>query len=173
VSRRPGAPWPLAAALALAVLVADQATKVWALGALRGRPPRTVIPGFFDLTFSMNNGGVFGMLSGQPSAWRRIFFVAATLAALAVIAALIRQWGRESRLLLVALSLVSGGAVGNLVDRVRFGSVVDFIDWYWRGYHWYTFNVADSAITAGAVLILLHSFLPQRPRLDLGGLGRE
>ena len=74
----------------------------------------------------------------------------------------LRRWARESRLALVALSLVAGGAVGNLVDRLRFGSVVDFIDWYWGSYHWYTFNVADAAITSGAALLILHSFLPER-----------
>ena len=73
----------------------------------------------------------------------------------------LRRWGRESRLLVVALALVAGGAIGNLVDRLRFGSVVDFIDWYWRSYHWYTFNIADSAITTGAALLLLQSLLPE------------
>lgn len=147
----------------MAVVALDQWTKSWALVTLRGRPPRTVIPGFFDLTFNRNTGGVFGLLAGTPSLGRRVFFTAATLAALAVIVILLRRWGRESRLLAAGLSLVAGGAVGNLIDRLRYGSVVDFIDWYWRQYHWPTFNIADSAITAGATLVLLYSFLPGRP----------
>ncbi|HEY6001123.1 MAG TPA: signal peptidase II [bacterium] len=151
-------PWAAASAIAGGVLLLDQVTKAWVLHAMPGAPPMTVVPGCFDLTFSRNTGGVFGLFSGTPTAGRRLLFTAVTLAALALLVALLRQWGRESRLALVALSLVAGGAVGNLVDRLRFGSVVDFIDWYWGSYHWYTFNVADAAITSGAVLLLLHSF---------------
>jgi signal peptidase II len=128
-----------------------------------GAPPLTVIPGFFDVTFSRNTGGVFGLFAGHPGAGRRVLFAAATVAALALIVGLLRRWGRESRLVLVALSLVAGGAVGNLVDRLRFGSVVDFIDWHWRTHHWYTFNVADSAITVGALLLFVHSLAPDSP----------
>lgn len=163
MASRSGVPWAALAAVALVVVAADQATKGWALHALQGAAPRTVIPGFFNLTFGRNTGGVFGLFAGAPSTGRRVLFAAATAAALGVILAMLRHWGRESRLLCVALALIAGGAVGNLIDRLRFGSVVDFIDWYWRGFHWYTFNVADSAITLGAVLLLIQSFLPERP----------
>lgn len=151
--------------IAAVVLVLDQATKTWALRAL-GTSPLTVIPGFFDLTLSHNTGGVFGLFAGAPSFGRRAVFVGATAAALGVIVYFLRRWGHESRLLAVALSLVGGGALGNLVDRLRFGSVVDFIDWYWRDHHWYTFNVADGAITVGAVLLFVQSLLPQHPSGD-------
>ena len=151
----------MALTIAAVVLALDQATKAWVLHTLPGAPPLTVIPGCFDLTFSRNTGGVFGLLAGAPSFARRAFFVSATAVALGVIVVFLRRWGRESRLLIVSLALVAGGAVGNLVDRLRFGSVVDFIDWHWRGYHWYTFNVADSAISTGAVLLVLHSLLPE------------
>jgi signal peptidase II len=167
--RREGFPWAQALLIAGIVLVLDQATKAWVLRTMPGAPPLTVIPGFFDVTFSRNTGGVFGLFAGHPGAGRRVLFAAATVAALALIVGLLRRWGRESRLVLVALSLVAGGAVGNLVDRLRFGSVVDFIDWHWRTWHWYTFNVADAAITTGAGLLLLHSFLPQRPPDARGG----
>jgi signal peptidase II len=155
--------WVLVVAVAALVLALDQATKAWALRALAGAGPVTVIPGYFDLTLSRNTGGVFGLFAGAPSLVRRAFFVAATAVALGVIVSFLRRWGPESRLLTVALSLVAGGALGNLIDRLRFGSVVDFIDWYWRTHHWYTFNVADSAISVGAVLLLVHSLLPQAP----------
>jgi len=154
--------WTASLAVAIVVLALDQVTKAWVLRALPGSPPVTVIPGFFDLVLSRNTGGVFGLFAGPPSLARRVFFVGATAVALSFLAALLRTWGRESRLLLVALSLVAGGAVGNLVDRLRFGSVVDFIDWHWRSHHWYTFNVADAAITTGAALLLAHSLVPQR-----------
>jgi len=160
MERREGVSWAMALTVAAAVIALDQATKAWVLHALPGKPPLTVIPGFFDLTFSRNTGGVFGLLAGAPSFGRRAFFVGATAVALGVIVVLLRNWGRDSRLLTFALSLVAGGAVGNLVDRLRFGSVVDFVDWHWRTHHWYTFNVADSAITAGAALLLAHSLAP-------------
>jgi signal peptidase II len=148
----------MALTIAAVVLALDQATKAWVLQNLPGAPPLTVIPGFFDLTFSRNTGGVFGLLAGAPSFGRRAFFVGTTAIALGVIFVFLRRWGRESRLLTIALSL---GAIGNLIDRLRFGSVVDFIDWYWRSHHWYTFNVADSAISSGAVLLIAHSLLPE------------
>jgi signal peptidase II len=163
VTRRSGVSWGAALAIAAAVLLLDQGTKAWVLQNLPGAPPLTVVPGFFDLTFSRNTGGVFGLLAGAPSFGRRAFFVGATAVALGVIVVFLRRWGRESRLLTVSLALVAGGAVGNLVDRLRFGSVVDFIDWHWRSYHWYTFNVADSGISVGAVLLILHSLLPDAP----------
>lgn len=154
-------PWGLALTIAAVVLALDQATKAWVLQNLPGTPPLTVIPGFFNLTFSRNTGGVFGLLAGEPSFGRRAFFVGATAIALGVIVVFLHRWGRESRLLTVSLALVAGGAIGNLVDRLRFGSVVDFIDWYWRSHHWYTFNIADSAISTGAVLLIAHSLLPE------------
>lgn len=162
MERRDGVSWTMVIAIVVAVLALDQATKAWALRVLAGAAPITVIPGCFDLSFSRNTGGVFGLLAGAPSFGRRAFFVAATALALGVIAHVLRRHGRESRLLCVALALVAGGALGNLVDRLRFGSVIDFIDWYWRSYHWYTFNVADSAISTGAVLLLAQSLLPER-----------
>lgn len=151
----------MALTIAAVVLALDQATKAWVLHTLPGAPPLTVIPGFFDLTFSRNTGGVFGLLAGAPSFGRRAFFVGATAIALGVIVVFLRRWGRESRLLTAALALVAGGAIGNLIDRLRFGSVVDFIDWYWGSHHWYTFNIADSAISTGAVLLIVHSLLPE------------
>lgn len=159
--------WGMVLTIAAVVLVIDQATKAWALHALPGAPPLTVIPGFFDLVLSRNTGGVFGLGAGTASTGRRVFFVGATAIALGVIGLFLRRWGHESRLLTVSLALVAGGAVGNLVDRLRFGSVVDFIDWYWRDHHWYTFNIADSAISTGAVLLVAHSLFSQ-PAADAG-----
>jgi len=159
--RRDGVSWGTALTIAAVVLALDQATKAWVLQNLPGAPPLTVIPGFFDLVFSRNTGGVFGLGAGAPSLGRRVFFVGTTAIALGVIVVFLRRWGHESRLLTVALSLVAGGAIGNLIDRLRFGSVVDFIDWYWRSHHWYTFNIADSAISTGAVLLIAHSLLPE------------
>ena len=112
MERRERVSWAMALAVAAAVLACDQWTKAWVLRTLPGKPPLTVVPGFFDLTFSRNTGGVFGLLAGAPSIARRAFFVGATAIALGVIVAFLRRWGHESRLLTVSLSLVAGGAVG-------------------------------------------------------------
>ncbi len=144
----------LSAAVVASVVLLDQAAKLWAGRTLAGGPPVTVIDGFFRLVYHRNTGGVFGLFAGPASDTRRLFFVAATVAALAFVVYLLRQWGGQSRTSLVGLSLVAGGAVGNLIDRIAYGEVVDFIDWYWGSYHWPTFNIADSAITAGTALLL-------------------
>jgi signal peptidase II len=112
-----------------------------------------VIPGFFNLTYVRNKGAAFGILSGMQGAWRTVFFVIVSLVALSVLAVLVKK--TAERLALVAYALISGGAVGNLIDRVRFGEVVDFVEWFYRSFHWPAFNVADSAITVGVGLLMI------------------
>jgi signal peptidase II len=140
-----------------AVLVLDQASKLLVMRHIAPFSSIRVIPGFFDLIYVRNPGAAFGILAGARSAWRVVFFVAISLAAMAVIAVLIRK--TSDRLALVAYALIGGGALGNLMDRVRFGEVVDFIDWYYRTWHWPTFNIADSAITVGVGLLVVDMFL--------------
>jgi signal peptidase II len=157
-----------AAAIAGAVVALDQGTKIWATSTLSSSPPVTVISNFFHLTYHRNTGMVFGLLSGPPSVFRQAFFIAATLAALVFIGYLLRDWGRESRIALAGLGMIGGGAVGNLIDRIIYGEVVDFIDWHWYSRHWPTFNVADGFITVGTVLLfavmLLRPGIPSGPR---------
>ena len=148
----------LAGAVAALVVILDQASKLWATEALRGHPPVTVVENFFHLVYHRNTGGVFGLFSGSPSGLRITLFVIVTLVALGFVVYLIREWGRESRSALVALSLVAGGALGNLIDRIAYGEVIDFIDWHWHGHHWPAFNVADSAITVGTAVLLFSVF---------------
>ena len=155
----------LAALTAVAVLGLDQITKVAALRQLTPGVPVPVVDGLFSLTLVMNPGLAFGMLSATPEAWRWIV-AALSIGALALLgwmgARMVAAggwWGR------VALGLVFGGAVGNLIDRARFGAVVDFLDFYWRGWHWPAFNVADSAISVGVSLLALYMLLtPSPPR---------
>ena len=153
----------LAVLTALAVLILDQLTKLLAVERLVLGVPVSVVDGFFSLTLIMNPGLAFGMLSSMPTAWR---WVAAglSMAALAVLTAvgarLLPSGGWMTRL---ALGLIFGGAVGNLVDRGRFGAVTDFLDVYWRGYHWPAFNVADSAISVGVALLALRTLWPAAP----------
>jgi signal peptidase II len=117
-----------------------------------------VIPHFFNIIHSRNSGAAFGLLSHAGGPWRTILLVGFSAAALAVLAALLWRPGsgaRERAALAIGLALILGGAAGNVYDRVMFGSVTDFLDVYVGEYHWFTFNVADSAITTGAALFLL------------------
>ena len=143
--------------IVFAVLVLDHVTKYLVTNYIPWHGTITIIPGFFDLTNVRNPGAAFGILSGDHGVWRRVFFVGVTLIALGVIAFLLRQ--THERLLVIAFSLIAGGALGNLVDRVRFGEVVDFIEWYYKSFHWPTFNIADSAISVGVGLLILDMFL--------------
>ena len=145
----------LAVSTALGILILDQLTKLVALQRLGPGVPVSVLDGFFSLTLIMNPGLAFGMLSSTPTAWRWIVALL-SIGALAVLgfvgARLMAMGGWPTRL---ALGLIFGGAVGNLIDRSRFGAVVDFLDFHWRGYHWPAFNIADSAITVGVALLAL------------------
>ena len=152
----------LAGAAAVVVLVLDQLTKLLVLERLSPGTPVRLIEGLFSLTLVMNPGLAFGMLSSTPSAWRWIVAVL-SMGALAVLGVLgVRLLPAGGLLTRLALGLIFGGAVGNLVDRGRFGAVVDFLDFYWRDYHWPAFNVADSSIVIGSVLLLLEVLRPGR-----------
>jgi signal peptidase II len=148
--------------IAAAVIVVDQLTKLLVVRLIPKYGVVKVIPGFFDLINVRNPGAAFGILNGAHGAWRVAFFIIVSIAALAMIAVLVRK--TTDRLTLIAFSLVGGGAVGNLIDRVRFGEVVDFIDWYYRSWHWPTFNIADSAITVGVGLLVIEMLFLQRTK---------
>ena len=147
-----------------AVIVLDQFTKYVVLQRFSLHESVPVIPGFFNLTYVRNPGAAFGILAGAHGAWRTVFFITVSLVALAVIITLVRK--THDRLPLVAFALIGGGAVGNLIDRVRSGEVVDFIEWYHRSYHWPAFNIADSAISVGVALLAVDMLFPgkQAPR---------
>jgi signal peptidase II len=139
--------------LAATVFVADQLTKKWALASLDVSHPVVVVPDLFHLVLVMNPGVAFGIFAGVPPRWRWIVTLF-SLTALALLGSLaFRILPRGSALARVAVGLVFGGAAGNLLDRWRFGAVVDFIDVFWGPHHWPAFNVADSAITVGVCLL--------------------
>lgn len=147
---RPGAWWRWLA-LSAVVAAADLATKAWVSAAFQVGDVHVITP-FLNLVLWHNPGAAFSFLAGAGG-WQRWFFVAVTLAVSAVILAMLRKSG-GNRLLATALALVLGGALGNLWDRLTLGHVVDFIQLHAAGYYWPAFNVADSAITVGVVLIL-------------------
>jgi signal peptidase II len=146
--------------IATTVLVLDQITKLLVVQYLPRNSIVRIIPGFFDLTYVRNPGAAFGFLAGAQGWWRTAFFVTISIAALVVIIALIRK--SHDRLSLISFALIGGGAVGNLVDRVRFGEVVDFIDWYVQSWHWPAFNIADAAITVGVALLAVELLFPRK-----------
>ena len=118
-----------------------------------------VVPGLFRLTHVQNQGAAFGLFSDSPSEWKAAMLIVFSLAALAVVSALLWKNGNSLNATAVALSLVFGGALGNLWDRIASGRVVDFLDFYVGTHHWPAFNIADSAIVAGALLLLSEIFL--------------
>jgi signal peptidase II len=147
-----------------AVLALDQATKLVALERLAPGTPVSVVDGVLALTLVMNPGLAFGLLAALPPGWRWVVAVLSlgALAALGFLALrLLPGGGRPAAL---ALGLIFGGAVGNLIDRWRFGGVVDFIDVYWKSYHWPAFNAADSAISVGVGLLALGLLTGRQPR---------
>ena len=139
-----------------AVLILDQVTKALILAHLPLGGSIAVIPGFFDLTHVHNPGGAFGFLAGMSAEVRSLLFVAVSLVAAGLILYFYWQTPHGQRFLSVGLALIFGGAVGNLVDRMRFGIVVDFLDVYAGTLHWPAFNVADSAITIGVGIFAYH-----------------
>ncbi|MGH7407101.1 MAG: signal peptidase II, partial [Candidatus Methylomirabilales bacterium] len=130
--------------LAAAVVILDQATKLLVQRAFRLGESLPVLPGFFNLTYVLNPGAAFGLLAGAAAAFRGPFFIAVSVLAIAVICYYHARYARGRPLPSVGLSLILGGAVGNLIDRLRVGMVIDFLDFYVGAYHWPAFNVADS-----------------------------
>lgn len=148
----------------LFVVVADQVTKYWILTNFSLYETRTVIPGFFNLVNIRNTGAAFGLFAGNESGWRTWFFGIIALIAIFAIIFLFKHYRQKGSLYVYALSCIAGGAIGNVIDRVRFGAVVDFLDFYVGRYHWPAFNVADSAIVVGVGLFLLGNFV--HPEMD-------
>jgi signal peptidase II len=148
----------MTAVLATAALVVavDQATKAVVLARLLPGVPVSVIEGFLAFTLVMNPGLAFGLLGGMPTPWRWLVAVLSIAALLVLAQVAVRLLDEGGWLEKLAVGLVFGGAVGNLIDRARFGAVVDFVDVYYGSFHWWAFNVADSAITVGVALLILH-----------------
>jgi signal peptidase II len=142
--------------LAAGVLLLDQVSKAAVSGTLKMYEIRPIIHGLLNLTRVHNTGAAFGFLAGQPSILRTFFFLGVSLLAMGVVFWMLFRLPPDQKVELVALSLIFGGALGNVIDRARLGEVIDFIDVYYRTYHWPAFNVADSAITIGVILLLYH-----------------
>ncbi len=140
--------------ISLLVIVLDQLSKFWIVGAFQFGGG-IALTSFFNLVHAHNTGAAFSFLAGE-SGWQRFFFIGIASAASLLIVYLLRKHAQEPWFCL-ALSLVLGGALGNLIDRVRLSYVIDFLDFYYAGWHFPAFNVADSAISVGAALLILDS----------------
>jgi signal peptidase II len=147
--------------LALAILIADRASKLWVLKHVTAWDIWPIIPGFMNIIHAENPGMAFSLLSTASESMRAFVLIGLATAVLAVVAVMLwRSTGAAERW---ALALVLGGAVGNLWDRIARGTVTDFVDVYYGDWHWATFNVADSAITAGAILLALQMLISKEP----------
>jgi len=138
--------WP-----ALGVVVLDQATKMAVVKNIQPYGVVEVIPGFFNLVHVRNRGIAFGLLGQGQGELLSYLLVGATLLAVALMVWWLARAGEDQRFFTLSLSVMLGGAIGNLADRIRLGEVIDFLDFYVGSYHWPAFNVADSAITIGTL----------------------
>ena len=138
--------WP-----ALAVIALDQMTKHWIATRFPLHETQPLISGFFNLVHVRNRGMAFGIMNRPGADWGFILLLAATLGAVALLLFWFYRLNPEEKRMPYPLSLVLGGAIGNLLDRIRIGEVIDFLDFYLGPYHWPAFNVADSAITVGTI----------------------
>lgn len=163
--------WRIFFTTAAAVLALDQLTKLWIVKNLTLTSEIPVISGFFSIVSVRNRGAAFGFLNRSDIDWQFWLFLAATLVAAWAIIMLVRKNGRAP-LLWTGLALVMGGAIGNLVDRIRMREVVDFLDFYFRDAHWPAFNIADVGICVGAGLTALAMLLGQ-DREDNGASRRK
>lgn len=136
------------------VLISDQVTKYLALTYLSTSSQIPIIPGLFNLTLVHNRGAAFGMFSGLPDFWRRVVLIGVSCLALIVVFRFMLNEAKGDKVSQFALIGILGGAVGNIIDRIRFDSVVDFLDFYYGTYHWPAFNIADSAICVGVFFLI-------------------
>ncbi len=149
--------------IAALVVILDQTTKLLVVDGIPAYGSIVVIPGFFDLTHIYNTGGAFGFLAGKSSLFRHLFFLTASAVAMGMIVYFYLKTPREFLFLRGGLALILGGAVGNVIDRIRLGKVVDFLDLYIKDLHWPAFNIADSAISVGILIFIYHLLFKKMP----------
>ena len=156
---RPGV-W--AAGIAALIVIADQATKSVVQRAMTLHESIPIIPSV-NLTYTRNPGAAFSLFADAHPTFRTWFFLVVSVVALVLITIFLRRVERGDWWSVASLSLILGGAIGNLIDRIRYGEVIDFIDLYVGQYHWPVFNVADSGITVGMVMLLGHALFHRQP----------
>ena len=148
--------------ISLVIVLLDQLAKLLVVRSMRLGQNIPIVSGFFDLTFVLNPGAAFSLFATLPEWVRNPFFILISVGAAVLIVAYRSRYLRENRLASVSLALILGGAIGNLIDRLWYGVVVDFLDAHIYQYHWPIFNVADSAISVGVTLLLIEMLLEWR-----------
>ncbi|HSA60951.1 MAG TPA: signal peptidase II [Nitrospiraceae bacterium] len=138
------------------VIVADQITKLYIMQTMRLHESIPIVPNLFSLTYIRNPGAAFGFLAGSSNAFRMVFFGLTSLFALGLLGTILFRMPERDWVGRLSVAGILGGAVGNLIDRLRYGEVIDFLDVYVENYHWPAFNVADSAITVGVIFLIIH-----------------
>lgn len=158
----------IALPIAAVVVILDQLTKFWIQHNVLLYTSKTVIPGFFNIVHVLNRGAAFGFLNRPDISWQTYLFFGATALAVVLILHLLRAAGQGDTVLIIGLGFILGGAVGNLIDRVRLGKVIDFLDFYIDNLHWPAFNVADIAITLGSLTLVAAFFFMRGARPKSG-----
>ena len=138
----------------------DQATKLYVASHMTLYQSMEVIENFFQITYIRNPGAAFGILSGFKSPWLTLFFIFISLTATVIILICYHKTPEHDRLSLISFALIISGAIGNFIDRVFYGEVIDFLYFHWYEHYWPAFNVADSCITVGVSLLIWNTFFP-------------
>ena len=152
--------WQLFSLIVVAGLLADQFTKIWIDRSMKLYDSIQVIENFFHITYLRNRGAAFSFLS--DASWRLPFFITISIIAAVVIMVAFRKLRDDQKLGQISLAMIFSGAVGNLIDRIRLGEVIDFLDAHWYRHHWPAFNVADSLICVGVFLLALDMILEEK-----------
>lgn len=145
------------------IVLLDQLTKQQIMQTMRLHESIPVIPNLFSLTYIRNPGAAFGLLAGSSNAFRMVFFGLTSIFALGLLGTILLRMPEQDWVGRVSVAGILGGAIGNLIDRLRFGEVIDFLDVYIENYHWPAFNVADSAITVGVIFLIIHFAFEKKP----------
>lgn len=148
--------------VAVATVILDQATKAYIMQTMRLHESIPILPGFFSLTYIRNPGAAFGILASSSTGFRLLFFAITSLFALVLLGTIFFRLRSNDWVGQLSIAGILGGAVGNFLDRLRFGEVIDFLDCYIEGYHWPAFNVADAAISVGVFFLILHFALEKK-----------
>jgi signal peptidase II len=158
--------------IALVIVLADRAAKWLVAGKLALHDSVVIIPGFFNITHVQNRGAAFGLFSESPSEWKITMLILFSLAALVVVSILLWKNSHSLTSTGIGLALILGGALGNLWDRIAYGRVVDFLLFYIGAYQWPAFNLADSAIVVGALLLIAEILFTKSPTRENVASGR-
>ena len=150
------------ALISLSTVALDQISKVQIMQTMRLHESIPVVSGFFSLTYIRNPGAAFGLLASSGQTFRLIFFGLTSVFALGLLGMIFFRLRQDDWIGQLSIAGILGGAIGNLLDRVRFGEVIDFLDFYVNGYHWPAFNVADAAISVGVFFLILHFALEKK-----------